>query len=199
VRIWGNFLDKTYIMIGASPTTLGPLYIFRNVCYRGRYSSQHNFNTGAFLKAQSKHMRKEFWGGGRVYVYHNTLLRTSPREGTYAGVSGFGTDLLNYVSRNNIYDNTKSGMENLGPDSPNDFDYDLYTSMQGVGEQQRHGIQAQPRYQSLDAFTLVEGSAGHDDGVVIPNFNDGFVGNAPDRGAQELGAAPLRFGCSPRW
>jgi Right handed beta helix region len=199
VRIWGNFIDKTYIMIGASPTTFGPLYIFRNVCYRGRYSSQHNFNTGAFIKAQSKQVRDHFWGGGRVYVYHNTLLRTSAQEGTYAGVSGFGTDLLNYVSRNNIYDNTKSGMENLGPGSPNDFDNDLYTSMQGVGEQQRHGIHARPRYQSVEDFTLVKGSAGHDDGAFIPNFSDEFVGLAPDRGAQELGAAPLRFGCSPEW
>jgi hypothetical protein len=199
VRIWANFLDKAYIMIGASPTALGPLYIFRNVCYRGRYSPQHNFNSGVFLKAQSKTVGNHLWGGGRVYVYHNTLLRTSPGEGTYAGVSGFGTDLQNFVSRNNIYDNTKSSMENLGAGSPNDFDYDLYTSAQDVGEQQRHGIMARPRYASLEFLELSKGSAGCDDGVLIANFNDGFVGNAPDRGAQEVGAPVLRFGRTRNW
>lgn len=197
VRIWGNFIDKTYIMIAASPTVLGPLYIFRNVCYRGRYSPRHNFNSGVFLKAQSKEVRGRFWGGGRVYVYHNTLLRTSPREGTYAGVTGFGTDLQNYVSRNNIYDNNRSAMENTGAGSPNDFDYDLYASTKDIGEQERHGILGQPRYASLGAFTLTEESPGYDDGVTIPNFSDGFVGKAPDRGAQELGAPPLHFGCMP--
>lgn len=199
VRIWGNFIDKTYIMIGASPTVVGPLYIFRNVCYRGRYSPQHDFNSGIFLKAQSKKVRNHFWGGGRVYVYHNTLFRTSSREGTYAGVSGFGADLQNYVSRNNIYDNTESAAESLCAGSPNDFDYDLYTSVQEVGEQECHGILAQPRYASKDVFALSEGSAGHDDGVVIPNFSDGFVGNAPDQGAQEFGTPPLRFGRARKW
>ena len=199
VRIWGNFLDKTYVMIGASPTALGPLYIFRNVCYRGRYSPQHNFNSGVFLKAQSRQVGNHLWGGGRVYVYHNTLLRTSSGEGTYVGISGFGTKLMGYVSRNNIYDNTKVAIEGFDDDSTNSFDYDLYTTVQVGGGHERHGVTARPRYASLEVLELSKGSAGHDDGVPIPNFSDGFVGNAPDRGAQELGAPPLRFGRTRKW
>jgi hypothetical protein len=200
LRIWGNFLDKTYVMIAASPTALGPLYIFRNVSYRGRYSPQHDFNTGVFLKAQSRKVGNQFWGGGRVYVYHNTLFRTSSGEGTYVGITGFGTKLLGYVSRNNIYDNTKVAIEGFDDDSTNDFDYDLYTTVQDGGEHQRHGVTARPRYAaSPGEYGLVEGAPGQDDGIVIPNFSDAFIGKAPDLGAQELGGPILRFGLAHNW
>jgi hypothetical protein len=33
-----------------------------------------------------------------------------------------------------------------------------------------------------------------DAGVILPGFNDDFVGTAPDLGAFERGAAPIRFG-----
>jgi hypothetical protein len=199
VRIGSNFLDQAYIMIGASPTALGPLYVFRNVCHRGRFSPRHNSNTGIFLKAQSKKVGNHFWGGGRVYVYHNTLFRTSAREGTYAGVSGFGTDIQNFVSRNNIYDITTPLPEDIAR-SANDFDYDLYArAPKDIGKQERHGIVARPRYVLDRKFELKAGSPGHDDGFVIPNFSDGYMGNAPDCGAQEAGALPLHFGRMHEW
>jgi hypothetical protein len=199
VRIGSNFLDQAYIMIGASPTALGPLYVFRNVCHRGRFSPRHNSNTGIFLKAQSKKVGNHFWGGGRVYVYHNTLFRTSAREGTYAGVSGFGTDIQNFVSRNNIYDITTPLPEDIARPA-NDFDYDLYArAPKDIGKQERHGIVARPRYVLDRKFELKAGSPGHDDGFVIPNFSDGYMGNAPDCGAQEAGALPLHFGRMHEW
>ena len=126
VRIWGNLLDKCHVMIGASPTQIGPLYIFRNVIRRGRYSPQHNFNTGIFIKGQSRELYGRPWGGGRVYIYHNTLFRTSPEEGTYLGISGVGTKLLGYVARNNILDNTEAAVDTVEDDSTNDFNYNLY-------------------------------------------------------------------------
>lgn len=33
-----------------------------------------------------------------------------------------------------------------------------------------------------------------DAGEVLPNFNDGFAGKAPDLGAFEVGRPPLQFG-----
>jgi hypothetical protein len=191
VRVWGNYLDKTYVMIAASPTVVGPLYVFRNVSYRARYSPQHSFNTGIFLKAQSKAVGGQFWGGGRAYVYHNTLFRTSFGEGTYMGITGFGTKLLNYVSRNNILDTTQAAVERVDDDRFNDFDYDLCSNMQ---TSEKHGIIARPRYAASEGYGLAAGSPGHDDGAVVPNFSDGFSGKAPDRGAQEQGAPTLQFG-----
>ena len=204
VRIWGNFIDKSYIMIAASPTVIGPLYIFRNVVYRGRYSSRHSFNTGIFIKAQSRTVGDQVWGGGRVYVFHNTAYRTSATEGTFVGISPPGSALIGYVSRNNVFDNTKTAAEMSVGDVGNDFDFDLFAApLTPKSQHEQHGIQATPRYDRSVAdapWTLEAGTPGHDDGVVIPNFSDGFVGAAPDRGAQERGLPPLQFGVrAPAW
>jgi len=43
-------------------------------------------------------------------------------------------------------------------------------------------------------FSLDPGSPGFDAGEVIPNFNDGFAGQAPDIGAFEAGSPPMEFG-----
>jgi hypothetical protein len=144
-------------------------------------------------------MRGQFWGGGRVYVYHNTLLRTSERHGTYVAFTGFGTKLQGYVTRNNIFDVTKAVMEGSENESTNDFDYDLFTTANVGKGYEQHGIVSKPRYAALGQYGLEEGAPGHDDGVVVPNFSDGFTGNAPDRGAQELGGPVLRFGLSREW
>jgi hypothetical protein len=192
VRIWGNFIDRSYVMIAASPTMLGPLYVFRNVVHRSRYSPRHGFNTGVFLKAQSRQNGDHLWGGGRVYVYHNTLFRTSPEDGTATGISPSGSKLLNYVSRNNIFDVTQSAAQQSGGEQ-NDFDYDLFTIPPDVSEP--HGRLSGPIYRDAapDSVALAAGSPGQRDGSIIPNFSDGFVGAAPDRGAAARGRS-RRFG-----
>ena len=47
--------------------------------------------------------------------------------------------------------------------------------------------------EALD-FSLQEGSAAVDTGVVLPNINDGFTGRAPDLGALELGQPIRHYG-----
>jgi hypothetical protein len=198
VRIWGNLIDRCYVMIGASPVHFGPLYIFRNVAYRGRYSPAHNFNTGIFLKGQSREQYGRFWGGGRVYVYHNTLFRSAADAGTQTGISGVGTKLINYVSRNNILDNSDAALDSIGDDPRNDFDCDLYSGALRVDpRQERNGIRAEPQYgpsPKSGAFALRDGTRGQDDGCRLPGFNDDFAGKRPDRGAQESGLPALIFG-----
>jgi hypothetical protein len=180
-------------MIAASPTVLGPLYVFRNVSHRSRYSPNHSFDSGVFLKAQSRQGGDHLWGGGRVYVYHNTLFRTSAEAGTATGISPSGGKLLNYVSRNNIFDVTQSsGQQNGG--QQNDFDYDVFTIPPDMTEP--HGRLSPPMYrnQPTHSFALAPGVPGQGDGLIIPNFSDGFTGAAPDRGAGAPGRPMLRFG-----
>ena len=43
-------------------------------------------------------------------------------------------------------------------------------------------------------YQLAPTSPGFDAGKPIPNFNDGFTGQAPDIGAHESGAPPMEFG-----
>jgi hypothetical protein len=65
-----------------------------------------------------------------------------------------------------------------------------------------NGIHATPTYRSGHGwqsesggqYQLQPGTPGADQGVAIPNFNDGFLGAAPDVGAAEGGAAAMKFG-----
>ncbi len=43
-------------------------------------------------------------------------------------------------------------------------------------------------------YQLATGTPGYDQGVRIANFNDGFLGTAPDVGAHEGGSAAMKFG-----
>lgn len=47
-------------------------------------------------------------------------------------------------------------------------------------------------------WQLAEKSDAVDKGVVLPNFNDGFAGKAPDLGALEFGAPMPHFGLRER-
>jgi hypothetical protein len=199
VRIWGNYTDQVFTALGVSATAVGPLYIFRNVTDRGQYTQERDMNSGVFIKAQSKAVKGTFYGGGRVYVYHNTLYRRSRSEGVRLGITPSGKRLLNYVSRNNILDNTEGAIVDPKQDPTNSLDFDLYQGRVSAGARryEENGTKAKPVYDPASPsgrYTLSDGSAGHDAGVPIPNFSDGYVGKAPDCGAQERGASPLEFG-----
>ncbi len=43
-------------------------------------------------------------------------------------------------------------------------------------------------------FGLLHETLGYDDGELISNFNNGYFGSGPDRGAFEEGQAPMEFG-----
>ena len=188
VRIWGNYLDLTGTGIATTVTHAGPVYIFRNVYNRSRMKSERPIDSddrGPFAKAGTVGE----WGGGRRYVFHNTLLQ--PRgEGQWplgagAGISGNSKQpLTNTVTRNNIWHVWKPHWASINEagGSGNDFDYDLYSGKVPAGSQ-RHGISGEPRARSIV-----------DRGVRIPNFNDSFAGSAPDIGAEEEGASLLKFG-----
>jgi PKD repeat protein len=107
--------------------------------------------------------------------------------------------------------------------SDNAFDYDVYnaqidnaagsTPADGSGSFEQNGslfsgsqLAYKPSHgwSSMPAlggngtgnYQLETGSVGLDDGRVLPNFNDGYGGTAPDAGAHESGSAPMRFGIS---
>ena len=99
------------------------------------------------------------------------------------------------MTRNNIWTIWKPHWDaiNEAGGAGNDFDYDLYngrlTAPRGA---EAHGIAGTPTYER--DFVLAAKSAGIDRAVRIPNFNDAYVGAAPDIGAQETGAPILQFG-----
>jgi hypothetical protein len=195
VRIWGNYLDLTATGVASTVTHAGPLYIFRNVYARSRKLSERALDAddrGPFAKAGAT----KDWGGGRRYVFHNTLLQPDGNRGAGEGISGnSGQPLTNTVTRNNIWYIWKPHWDaiNEAGGSGNDFDNDLYNGrLNASRDAEKHGISGTPNFER--GFVLSARSPGVDRGVRIPNFNDAYVGAAPDIGAQETGAPILRFG-----
>jgi hypothetical protein len=148
-------------------------------------------------------------GDGRRYLFHNTTLQavaagaTLPL-GTGNGIVGTGNSqrVKNTMSMNNIYHlwkSTNSVFYQIGTgfESINDM-----TNGTTSGGAMTNPILAAPTYaagngwesDSGGQYALAAGTPGYDQGVRIANFNDDFIGAAPDVGAHEAGAPAMKFG-----
>jgi hypothetical protein len=189
VRIWGNYIDDTFIGIATTANHVGPLYVFRNVTGR----------TGTFGKSG----QKAGYGEGRRFFFHNTILQPS-NAGAREGIKGnTGEPLTNSISRNNVWHMSSSNGMAIGMigGSANNFDFDMSNgNMRPYSGAQANGIAATPTYasgngpSSLGHYQLAPSSRGFDAGQVLPNFNDGYTGARPDMGAHEAGAPAMKFG-----
>jgi len=215
VRIWGNYINQTTTGIATTSTTKGPVYIFRNVWNRSRH-----FSAAASVDADD---RLYFFksgsttaGDGRRYVFHNTMLQAQIPGSTMGGgggqglsAPGGGQNLTNTVSRNNIFHIYKSWWSSVydagGGMTPNNLDNDMVNgNVQAYSGAEANRIVGTPTYKSGHGwqneaggnYSLQPGSSGHDGGVRLPNFNDGFMGNGPDVGAHEEGTPAMRLGVS---
>ena len=179
------------------------------------------FHQGASGGAAIKVGDREEFGGGRRYLFHNTVLQ--PRGAFHVFTSA--ADPVAY-SRNNVWDVRGMLVTNRLPEAfpRSDFDYDLFSGMSVGFPELSHRVVTTPSYvdsHGLEFYpsswtSLVKGGKIElpygegtrivtdplittrnlmvDGGVRIPNFNDDFGGAAPDIGAFEVGRPPLRFG-----
>jgi hypothetical protein len=185
VRIWGNYMDGTFVGVASTVTHVGPLYVFRNV-----YNNGQTFG---------KSGQKNGYGGGRRYFFHNLTL-----GGADAGIKGNTNEpMTNSWSRNNVWHMNSSGGMAIGVigGTENNFDYDMSNgNMRPYSGAQAHGIVATPSFASGHGtgsggnYQLAPGSRGFDQGVRIPNFNDAFNGAAPDMGPHEGGTPAMKLG-----
>lgn len=215
IRIWGNYLDQNFVKISVAEARVGPVYVWRNVV--GTASGGVNKNGGeSFIKGGD--------GGGRVYVFHNTLLQPN---GVTGGIADAGGDMSNLISRNNILQLrsvNRSSIRDTGGAQNYDVDYDYYNGtvvLNNTPTTEVHGLRfaGSPGFeaQSFDPVTgrgrfyLTRASAGYDgQGMAnvpcsvttrLPNFNTSlsdsrynFTGSCPDSGAHEAGTAEMEFG-----
>ncbi len=199
VRVWGNYITQSMIMIGNAATSIGPLYVWNNVACRGQ--KRPGDSGGPFLKMG--YANSEDWMTGLQYIFHNTLFRSDE----YLPTGGLGgTRIVKHtVSRNNILHvrspDNHSQSENAH-NADNDFDYDLFNGKVPEGSE-AHGVRGEPVYAGgcgLDPatksgrFQLADGSPGAGAGERIPNFSGAPEGAGPDIGAHQRGAPPMRFG-----
>lgn len=211
VRVWGNYLDQVQSGIASAACGLGPLYIFRNVMARSRWSPETGTSDEDKRGPFGKLGDGRGVAGGRRCFYHNTLLQPLAERSRYPlgacrGPASWGGPMTNTVSRNNIWHVFRpeaASVEDTRKEPGNDFDYDLYNGeIRTAPGAEPHGIRAVPRYApghgpecSADGkYQLAPGSPGVDQGARLPGFNDGFGGAGPDVGAHEAGTPPMEFG-----
>jgi hypothetical protein len=200
VRIWGNYLTECFVGVACASVSVGPLYVWRNVSGVMR-EAPDRWSSG-FLKTSDK------MGGGRIYVFHNTILQP-PRPGATGSETagarqglGWGGPMVNVTTRNNILHVTRDAIRKQAEDPLGDYDYDLFTGTSRIlDDREKHGIRGTPVYvvgsglrEGKGRFELTPQSPGYDSAVRLPNFNDGYTGQAPDIGAHEAGTPPLEFG-----
>lgn len=199
VRVWDNYMTHCMIMIGNAAGSIGPLYIWRNVGATSQW--QPNAPGGYFLKMGFA--GGEQWMTGHMYIFHNTIFQADQWLST--GGLGGNRIVKHTVSRNNILHVRSAKNHSLSVNErniDNDFDYDLFNG-QIPPEQERNGLRGEPIYvenAGLDResktgrFQLTADSPGVAAGVVIPNFSDGYRGDAPDMGAHQRGTPPIKYG-----
>jgi Bacterial Ig-like domain (group 3) len=206
VRIWGNYINNTATGIATTATSVGPVYIFRNVFNRNKFYEKvacDGDDRQPFFKSGSD----SSLGDGRRYIFHNTMLQAQQSGCSYglgggAGIGGTGSAQLinNTFSMNNIYHLWKPNSAFYQVGVGNLFQNDMFNGSAGASE--INGINATPSYaagngwssESSGAYALASGTPGYDTAVRIPNFNDAFVGAGPDVGAAEAGAGAMKFG-----
>lgn len=203
VRVWDNYITQCMMMIGNAPASIGPLYIWRNVVARSQW--QPGDKGGNFLKMG--YAGGEDWMTGRQYVFHNTIFRSDKWLPT--GGLGGSRIVRHTVSRNNILEvlspknhSVSQNGENMG----NDFDYDLFNGLIPEGHEV-HGLRGEAKYADgagfdpatrTGRFQLAPDSPGAGAGQPIPNFSDGYRGDAPDVGAHQRGTPPIQYGVNAR-
>jgi hypothetical protein len=215
VRIWGNLLDRFYNGIATACVSRGPIYIFRNVWGASRRTHREPLG-GAAIKTGE---RDEF-GGGRRFVFHNTVLQPG------GVMTAFSSHVApNVVTRNNVFDVRGALATRQDKPPASDYDYDFFNGGERGIARETHGVRGAvawlpserpeffpaPRV-SVVSYGKIKTDMGGgttrditdpvvtvpnpilDAGEVLPNFNEDFTGRAPDLGAFEVGRPPLEFG-----
>jgi hypothetical protein len=202
IRIYENYTENVLTAFSNATVSIGPLYLFRNVATKGVRDHTMMQNEGKFWKTRNKStdgtVARIYIGGGRVYLFHNTAYQTSSSDAVGGPLNVDSISLVNVISRNNIWHTKAAISSKYTPMDYADFNHDMFA----VGHtawraEESKGIESNPVYDPTSGsgkYALKAGTAGHDSGVRIPNFNDDFSGGGPDHGAQENGQKALQFG-----
>jgi hypothetical protein len=207
VRIWGNYIDRVSIGIATTATSIGPVYIFRNVWNRSQFKEKISSLDADDRQPFFKSGGTTELGHGRRYIFHNTMLQAQQPGLQYGLGGGFGLGgtgsaqlIENTWSRNNIYHQWKEGKGfTYQTGSTSSFVADMYNGHAGDATV-TSGIVGKPVYaaghgwqsEAGGNYQLASTSPGFGRGVRIPNFNDSAA--TPDVGAHQSGTAAMKFG-----
>lgn len=196
VRVWGNYMDKVAAGIDNASTSVGPLYVWRNVTnqFAGMKYPTDPDAEGRMWFARGGAGSSSL-NGGRAYYFHNTVLQPPPLPGeTLPSGAGFGirmnggVAMYNFVSQNNIWNIWLTGSWFMSIDEPNltaaqqqtiTANYDLYNGALnpaglGAANAEARGMQGTPIYSS--AFSLPSASNGWTGNFALASNSLGYRG-----------------------
>lgn len=215
VRIWSNYIHHSFVDIATAATSMGPIYIFRNVFGESRVTHQDPAG-GNMIKTGMNYLtingERVSTGLGYRFIFHNTALQPRGPLNVFSS-----HELHNAVSRNNIFYCPGRTYPQDSGEPHNDFQNDLTGNLLGGGGLVRsmflpseklewYLAPTMNRVQTGRVISLTEKVVIDDDpvaavknpaidaGVRLPGFNDDYSGAAPDIGAFENGRPSLRFG-----
>ncbi|MCF6177089.1 MAG: right-handed parallel beta-helix repeat-containing protein [Victivallaceae bacterium] len=200
VRVWGNYIKNAYKGISSRVTSIGPLYIWRNIVVIGE-KSPGDQSSAAFYKSGGT---RDKWDNG-VFVMHNTALLPKGKSVAGSGTRGIEGAMHNIFSANNILYVEKALIAEIRTVERNRFINDLrfgrtwglqfaledksfqgiplFTSDFGFNAKTGHGI-----------FYQMPTSPGFNAGISLPNFNSTVPDGKPDIGVHEAGTPAMQFG-----
>lgn len=204
-RVYGNVFRDAENPISMAPALPGPYFVMRNVIRGAWGQGAVKMNTNGDPESLTRN----------VYFYHNTIFReaTGPLLNLWYDFPGeHSVPIDNIVFRNNLLVANAGGRlldsYNQGSQHPS-FDYDLWYTTDTQSLFTWYNGAANDRYDDLMSFSQGTGQEANgllappdvdsdlrpnpsspavDSALVIPGINDGYVGDAPDRGAYELGS-----------
>lgn len=215
IRIWGNRIFNVAHGITSQPSRGGPSYIFRNVIYNATYSpfKLHNHTTGAYL-FHNTCFKKE--NGFNMHPADETVTNIYTRNNLFLCNSGHGLHATTPNIREQNFDNDGyGGFSSFAiwnakfryktiADAKNDKKIYFGTGAILINPKTcfMNGTMAPTNEDKIYTFAEIDfrlagTSDAIDKGVVLPNFNDGFKGKAPDLGALEFGEAIPSYGPRP--
>jgi hypothetical protein len=220
IRLWNNYIEKTYIGIANAVTSVGPLYIWRNVSgVAGEMVIDNDKKLNKLnLPLYSAFLKMGHAGGsslnlmtGNIHVYNNTILNSNND-----GYGGLGTSTINdnrimrnIKTRNNILHvranggNSISKGANDSDEATEDYNYDMLSSLLSPYlNQEENGLLATtPTYNNLKIPNFnnnIEDKKGNfklsfhkGEGICIPNFISKNILNQVDMGADDSADATL--------
>jgi len=215
VRIWSNYIHHSFVDIATAATSMGPIYIFRNVFGESRVTHRDPAG-GNMIKTGMDYLtingERVSTGLGYRFIFHNTALQPNGPLNVFSG-----HELHNAVTRNNIFYCPGRTYPADQGEPHNDFRNDLTGSLLGGGGLVRSMFLPSERLEwylaptmnrvqvdrvlSITKIVVIDDdpvaqvtNPAIDAGVRLPGFNDDFTGAAPDIGAYENGRPSLRFG-----
>ncbi|HUU42433.1 MAG TPA: right-handed parallel beta-helix repeat-containing protein [Planctomycetota bacterium] len=208
-RCFRNRLTNCFQGISVQPLYGGPCYIFRNVQYNVGLEilKMHNEPSGFYYlhnTSVKSGMALTLYAGSPT---HNSVFRNNLFVGTHAPY------LLESTSRMVKCDWDYDGFAGTGANFAkwNGRKYASIEELGMMGGIEKHGVVVSPAglfasgilppkdvktqfKPEVNDLRLKTGSNAVDAGLVLPNVNDGFRGNAPDLGAYELGDPLPHYG-----